>query len=229
MEIWLDTIDINIINKMNNIIPITGVTTNPAILSISKEHGFKLQMDKLLNNQCGLLAIQVLAENSDNMVNEALAIINSFGSRIVIKIPSTYEGFKAIKILKTQQIKTLATAVYEEKQALIAGLLNTNYIAPYFSRINSISNNGISKINSMLSILKINNLNSKLMVASIKTVEQLIEISKLGVHAITIPEDVILELIKENKNTNSDTLDFNKQFQENNIINNDYNTICNFL
>lgn len=225
MEIWLDTIDINTISNILEITNITGITTNPSILAESSENGFEKQINKLLSIQNGLVAIQVLGKTSEDMISQALSLYKLFGSRIVIKIPSTYEGFKAMKILTDKKIQILATAVYEEKQVLISGLLGVNYIAPYFSRINSISNNGASNISNMLNLITINKFISKLMIASIKNVEQLININILGAHAVTLPKGLIIDLITDNKNTNTDTCEFNKKFESNEIINKDFHKI----
>lgn len=228
MEIWLDTIDANTIKNILDIINITGITTNPSILAESKEDGFKKQINKLLDIQSGFVAIQVLGTTAIEITKQATALTKLFGSRIIIKIPATYEGFKAMKILLNKKIQILSTAVYEEKQVLISGLLGVNYIAPYFSRIKSINNEGTSIINNMIDLININKFSSKLMIASIKSIEQLIKISLLGSNAVTIPKELLLEFINENKNTNNDTLEFNKKFKKNKIIKEDFDKAIQF-
>ena len=215
MEIWLDTINLELIKKFTNIVDIAGVTTNPSILANSIGADIDTLTNDVLRIQSGMLAIQVLARTTEDIIKQANKITDKFGNRVVIKIPANIAGYTAISHLSKNGVNTLATAVYEEKQVLLSSIADAQYIAPYLSRINQQSSSGLDIISGMIQIIKTNSYSSKLMVAAIKSVEQLIVVSKTGVHAVTIPESVILELLADNHNTEQNIDEFAVNFQKN--------------
>ena len=215
MEIWLDTINIELIKKFTSIVNIAGVTTNPTILASSIGTDIDTLANNILQIQSGMLAIQVVARTMDEIIMQANNITTKFGNRVVIKIPANTAGYMAISHLSKNGVNTLATAVYEEKQVLLSSIAGSQYIAPYLSRINQQSSSGLDIIDGMLQIIKTNSYNSKLMIAAIKSVEQLVILSKMQAHAVTIPESVILELLADNHNTEQSIDEFDANFQKN--------------
>ncbi len=216
MEIWLDMINLELIKKISNLIPIKGVTTNPSILSQTQ---IKLEalIEHILAAQNGLLAIQVVASDFDHIVQQAEKISAINRKRIVIKIPVTMDGIKAISFLEKKNVLTLATAIFEVRQLLLAVQTKTQYAAPYLSRISDNPAIAYATIKEMLEIIAANQSDSatKLMAAAIKTNEQVITCAKLGVQAITINEAVCESLFADLNKTNESMLDFERNWKAN--------------
>jgi len=133
MEVWVDTCDAKIITSACRYNFIYGVTTNPSILARSKESHEKV-IKTLLEIQDGPIAIQITAEEADEIVKRALAL-HAFSDRIIVKVPAIEEGFIAIKRLSELGVTTMATAIFQPNQALIAALAGASYIAPYIGRM----------------------------------------------------------------------------------------------
>lgn len=125
MEIWLDTSNVDFVSYAEGL----GVTTNPTILSLSKVNPQEL-ISELLKAQKGLVVIQVLAEDTQGFYKQAKMLV-ALSDRILIKIPVTQNGIRAIYALNQEGISTLATAIFELKQAFLAFKAGANYLAPY--------------------------------------------------------------------------------------------------
>src|SRR5579863_2367346 len=133
MELWLDTIDFSLISKSVNQIGVTGITTNPSILSKSSLSA-KATIEKLLNIQQGRVAVQVTAHNHETMIDQAKKLA-SVDPRIIIKVPVTDDGLHAINALSTIGIQTMATAIFEANQVLLSAMAGATYAAPYLAKI----------------------------------------------------------------------------------------------
>lgn len=204
MELWLDTLDYELISFANKTLNITGITTNPAIIAKSSQNAVKA-ITQLLDIQHGLVAVQV-TENNDkqNMLAQA-QILSELSDRIIVKVPVTQIGLSVIKLLNDINIPTMATAIYEPRQVLLAGLAGAKYAAPYFGRIKE---NSLQTINSMQQIIKSQNLQLKLIAAAIRSVEQIISLTHLGVDAITVSANVYQLLLQDNPQTHQSLKDF---------------------
>ena len=192
MELWLDTIDFNLIEKTTNQLHITGVTTNPSILSGSPL-SVKDTITKLLQIQPGRVAVQVTASSHSDMVAQS-KMIAAISPRIIIKIPVNNEGLTAIKLLSTDSIPTMATAIFETRQVLLSAMAGATYAAPYFGRIEG---DNYAVLTDMLDIIDIYKYPLKLIVAAIKNKEQVVKVAKSGAHAITIPSDPFCAFISD--------------------------------
>lgn len=186
MHLWLDTIDEKAIAEALKCSEVAGVTTNPTILSKARDVSATLKT--LLKVQPGHLAVQVTTDTAEEIYAEAKSIA-TYSERIIIKIPVTEQGLIAMRKLKKEQIPIMGTAVLFESQAYLASLLNITYISPYFSHLE----NPVETIKKMLTILSKSQ--TKLLVASVKTLEQLLSCSQLDVEAITIKPELYQQLL----------------------------------
>ena len=191
MELWLDTVDFELIKQTNKILNITGVTTNPTIFSKSTL-GFNETINKLLDIQNGLVAVQVIADDYNGMITQAQKFY-TLSNRVIIKIPVTINGVQAINYLAKNNIPTLATAVFNTKQLLLSSNAGANYIAPYLGRIE----NCFKVLEEMINIIKINGYSIKIMGAAIRDMDYIINAVKLGIHAITLPQSAIEDLLSD--------------------------------
>lgn len=199
MEIWLDTIDINLIQKAAESNIITGVTTNPSILSQSL-HSPEVTLKQLLSIQPGYVAVQVIANDLEGMLRQARNL-SRLSDRIIVKIPVTQEGFRAMSILHGENIRTMATAIFTPEQILLSAISKATYAAPYLGRIDESIGNGLDIINTMQTIINTQQFPLKLIAAAIRTTEQVAQSAKIGVGAITLPKDVYMALLSTHKLT----------------------------
>lgn len=188
MELWLDTSDYKIIRSASDLGVLTGVTTNPSILSKVAELPETI-LKNLLEIQAGLVAVQVTQHECTAMLKQArtLAALND---RIIVKIPACDEGFKVIGLLANEGIATLATTVFETKQVVFSALLGASYVAPYLGRLPGDSNKQMAALTDMQTVIKTNNYPIKIMAAAIRSCEQFVECARLGVAAVTLPPSV---------------------------------------
>ncbi len=188
----LDTANLDQIKRAFDLYPMSGVTTNPTI--ISKEKRSFLDILKQIREIIGqdkMLHVQAVSKNADEIVKEAEYITNTIGGNIYIKVPVIPEGIKAMKILKSKEIKITATAVFTADQALMAAVAGADFVAPYVNRIDNISGNGVNVVKEIVELFKIYNLNTKVLAASFKNVQQVHEVALAGGHSVTVNADIM--------------------------------------
>jgi fructose-6-phosphate aldolase 2 len=188
----LDTANLDQIKRAFDLYPMSGVTTNPTI--ISKEKRSFLDILKGIREIIGedkMLHVQAVSKNADEIVKEAEYITNTIGGNIYIKVPVIPEGIKAMKILKSKGIKITATAVFTADQALMAAVAGADFVAPYVNRIDNISGNGVNVVKEIVELFKIYNLNTKVLAASFKNVQQVHEVALAGGQSATVNADIM--------------------------------------
>lgn len=190
MELWLDTIDFDLISKSVKQLNVTGITTNPSILA-NGSLSARSTIQKLLDIQPGRVAVQVTANEYLAMIEQAQKLAD-IDTRIIIKIPVTDNGLLAINALSRYGIQTMATAIYEANQVLLSAMAGANYAAPYLGRI---PGNSFLVLKDMLDVMALHKYPLKIIVAAIKSKAQIMQSAKLGAHAITIPGNVFHEFI----------------------------------
>ncbi len=195
MDIWLDTVDIKTISLGNKLGILKGVTTNPSLIGKS-EKSLEENLDAILKSQSGPVTAQVTAVDHSNMIEQA-ETLREFSERIIIKIPVTQEGLKAMSALSHLQFPIMATAIFTPFQALLACHVGATYIAPYFSRIK----NSLDILEGILLTLDRCDFKTEMVVASLKTPEDLDDCFHLGVDAVTLKEDLFQILIEDQSGT----------------------------
>ncbi|SFE92717.1 transaldolase family protein [Sunxiuqinia elliptica] len=193
-----DTADLSALKELYDFFPLEGVTTNPTILKLS---GMKLsaavdELKKIVGE--GMLHVQVMSQTCEDIVREAKKYKSYFdlGDNFYAKIPVMPEGFKAMRILKDSGIKVTATAIFTQQQALVASKAGADFVAPYVSRLDNISSHGIEVVSDIVKNMKEYGLNTKVLAASFKTVDQIHRVSMHGSHSATIGPDLLMQLIK---------------------------------
>lgn len=190
MELILDTANISDIEQLYSILPIDGVTTNPTIISKENKRFITLinDIDSIVGEDTPIHA-QVIGTSFREIVEEAL-FISKIRNNIYVKIPVTVNGLKAIKELKKQGIKITATAIFTAHQGFLAAKAGADYVAPYVNRLDNISADGVNTVKDLITIIDKYKLNSKVLAASFKNSQQVIELMKAGVHSVTVPPDI---------------------------------------
>lgn len=186
MELLLDTANLNEIRHCNEIYNITGVTTNPTIISREKAEFFPtIEGIREIIGEEKQLHVQVTALNFEEMVKEAETIAARLGKSTYIKIPTNEEGIKTMKYLKQNGYKVTATAIYTVQQTMVASSVDADYAAPYFNRMCNNNYDAATAISDMAALCAMYGKKTKLLAASFKNPNQIIQSLLAGAQAVT--------------------------------------------
>lgn len=197
MHLMIDDAHIEQIKKIYEFYPVDGVTTNPSILGKAGRQPFDTLTEiREFIGEDAELHVQVTARTAEGMVEDAHHILNRLGKNTFIKIPAIQEGFKAIKILVGEKIRVTATAIYTPMQAFLAAKAGASYAAPYVNRLDNLGYNGVQIAKDIHDIFQKNNFPTKVLAASFKNSQQLLELCKYGVGGATAAPEIIFALAK---------------------------------
>lgn len=197
MKLIIDDANIDKIKKIYEYYPIDGVTTNPSILAKCGRAPYEVlkEIRAFIGAEAGL-HVQAVAKDAAGMVEDAHRIVKELGENTFVKIPSVPEGFKAMKILKSEGIGITATAIYTPMQAFLAAKCGAAYAAPYINRIDNMGFDGIQVAKTIHDIFQKNNLPTEVLAASFKNSQQVLELCAYGIGSATVAPDVIEGLVK---------------------------------
>ncbi len=199
MDIWLDTTDIQLVHKAVKLGIVAGVTTNPSLIAKANRNQEEI-VDDLLHAQEGPVAIQVLATDMEEMVQQG-QMLYSLSNRLIIKIPLTQEGIESIHLLSRQGIPTMATAIFHPRQALLAALAGANYVAPYISRIEKIGENPWKVLQSISHIFHSYRMKTKILGASLQTIDHLLQCAECGISGVTVHKELFDKFVESEEHT----------------------------
>ena len=195
MELIIDSSNIEQIKELNDLLTITGVTTNPTILTKSGREAMDVVKDLCeLLSEDQLLFIQTVQTSFEGIMEEAKMISSIRNKNMYVKIPVTHEGLRAIKECKKLGIHTLATAIYTADQAFLAAMNGAEYLAPYTNRMCNYGD-GVQDVKDLIEMLRVNHMPAKVIAASFKNTYQVHELIKAGIQAVTVPCDVLYQMI----------------------------------
>lgn len=196
MKLLVDDAALGKIQNAYKIYACDGVTTNPSILA--KTGGAPYETLSAIRKFIGddMLHVQVTADTADTMIEEARTIVSKLGENTYVKIPTTSEGLKAMKLLSAEGFKITATAIYTTAQAYLAAKAGADFVAPYVNRIDNLGGDGIETVKKIQNILENNGYKTQVLAASFKNSHQVMELCEYGVGACTVAPDVIDGLIK---------------------------------
>ena len=189
MKIFIDTANIDEIRKANDWGVIDGVTTNPSLVA-KERRGFDEVVREIISTIDGPISLEVISLQSDEMIKEAVKM-SEWSQNVVIKIPMTPEGLKAVKILNAKNIKTNVTLVFSVNQAILAAKAGATYVSPFIGRLDDIGQDGMQIVRDMVTIFNIYHFKTEIIVASVRHPLHVIEAAKVGAHVATIPYNVI--------------------------------------
>jgi len=195
MKIFVDTAKIEEIRKVKEWNILDGVTTNPTLLSKTGKPWKEAALEILKEVPDKPVSLEVIATDFEGMIKEARELAK-MGDNVVIKIPFTYEGIKAVQALKAEGIKTNVTLVFSSLQALIAGKAGANYVSPFIGRIDDIAYNGMEILEEIVQIYTLYDFETEVIAASIRHVDHVKQCALLGVDIATIPFRVIEQMFK---------------------------------
>lgn len=194
MKIFIDTANLQEIQKAVSLGVIDGVTTNPSLMAKEKVEPVS-HLKEICKLVDGPISAEVLSLDADGMVKEAQELAK-ISKNIVIKIPMTDEGLKAVKILSNKNIKTNVTLIFSPLQALLAAKAGATYVSPFIGRLDDISHFGMDIIEDIKIIFDNYDIQTEIISASIRNPLHVLESAKIGAHIATIPYNVILQLTR---------------------------------
>lgn len=195
MEFVLDTADLDAIKEYDELLNVAGVTTNPTIITKSGKLP-EVVIDEILNylKPEQKFFAQAVSTDFDGIMAEARHICGLREKNNYVKIPVTRVGLKAIKAAKAEGLGVLATAVYSADVAFLAAMNGADYLAPYVNRMCNYGD-GIGQTIDLVQMLAAQGLDSKVMAASFKNVEQVHELIAAGIQSVTVPPEVVKQML----------------------------------
>ena len=194
MRFFLDTANINDIKEIYDLGIIDGVTTNPSLIAKEKRD-LKETIKEISDIVDGPISGEVISLDYESMIKEGRELAN-INSNIVVKIPMTRDGLKAVSQLSKENIKTNVTLIFSAAQALLAARAGATYVSPFLGRLDDIGFNGLSLIEEIKEIFNVHDIKTEIIAASIRNPIHIIEAAKLGADIATIPPTVLDNLIK---------------------------------
>ena len=196
MKFFIDTANVDDIRKANDMGIICGVTTNPSL--IAKEgRDFKEVIKEITSIVDGPISGEVKATTvtAEGMIEEGREIAK-IHPNMVVKIPMTVEGLKAVKVLHAEGIKTNVTLIFSAAQALLAARAGATYVSPFLGRLDDISMPGIDLINEITEIFMMHDIQTEIIAASVRNPIHVIDCAKAGADIATVPYKVLEQMTK---------------------------------
>ena len=199
MKFFIDTANLEQIKEANDLGILDGVTTNPSLMAKEGISG----KENIMNHYktiCeivdgGDVSAEVIATDFEGMIKEGEELA-ALHEQIVVKIPATKDGIKAIKYLSSKGIKTNCTLIFNVGQALLAAKAGATYVSPFVGRLDDISSDGLQLIQDIVHIFNYYGYDTQVLAASIRHTMHIVECIRIGADVVTAPLNAIMGLIK---------------------------------
>jgi transaldolase len=199
MKIFIDTADLNEIKEIASWGILDGVTTNPTLVA-QTGRSFNEIINEIFKLVNGPISLEVVSEKSDEMVKEARALVKKVSEKyrknVAIKVPMTSEGLKAVKQLKKEGIKTNVTLIFSANQALLAAKAGATFVSPFIGRLDDIGQEGMQIVEEIMEIFVNYDIETEVIVASIRHPIHVIEAARIGADIATVPPNVLRKMVK---------------------------------
>lgn len=192
MKFFLDTANVSEIKRISELGLVDGVTTNPTIIA-REGRNFKEVIQEICDSVSGPVSAEVIGLTVDEMVSEARQIAQ-WAENVVVKIPMTTEGLKAVNILSKEGIKTNVTLIFSVSQGLMAMKAGATYISPFIGRLEDIGTDAYQLIADLRHVIDLYRFETEIIAASIRSNKHVETVAKLGAHIATIPDSLFDKL-----------------------------------
>lgn len=194
MKIFIDTANFDEIKAAYEMGFVAGVTTNPSLI-VKEKRDLKEVIKQIAELVDGPVSAEVIATEAPEMVKEAHELVK-MGKNVVIKVPMTEEGLKAVSILSKEGIKTNVTLIFSANQALLAARAGATFVSPFVGRIDDMSMDGITLIEDIAEIFIMHDIKAEIIAASVRTPMHMTQCAKAGAHIATVPYKVLTASMK---------------------------------
>ncbi len=193
MQLYLDTANIQEIREAAGWGVISGVTTNPSLIA-KERRDFRAVVKEITEIVPGPISAEVLSENADDMIPEARELAR-IAPNVVIKIPMTKEGLKAVRVLSKEGVKTNVTLVFSASQGLLACLAGATYVSPFVGRLDDVSNEGMEVVTDLVMMIENYGFDTKVIAASIRHPMHVVAAARASAHIATVPFKVLEQML----------------------------------
>ena len=195
MEIYLDTANIEEIRQGAKLGIISGVTTNPSLVSQEGTADYEAVVKEICSIIPGPVSAEVLVEGVEPMIKEARKIA-AWAPNVVIKIPATTDGLEVTSALAKEKIKVNFTLCFSLNQALLGALAGAAYVSPFVGRLDDAGHDGMEVVRDIASVFDYYDLDTQVIAASIRHPEHCVAAAKAGAHIATVPYKVLMQMIR---------------------------------
>jgi len=195
MRIFLDTANIDQIKQAAKLGIISGITTNPSLVSKEKTADYQATVKEICAIISGPISVEVLVEGVAPMIEQAQQI-STWAPNIVIKIPATIEGLEVTSALAKEGIKVNFTLCFSLNQALLGALAGAAYVSPFVGRLDDIGHDGMQLVKEIVEVFQNYKLNTEVIAASIRHPLHCVAAAKAGAHIATVPYNVLMQMIR---------------------------------
>jgi transaldolase len=196
MRIFLDTANIDQIKQAAKLGIISGVTTNPSLVSKEGATDYEATIKEICSIIPGPISTEVLVEGVEPMIEQARQI-STWAPNVVIKIPATTEGLEVTSVLAKDGIKVNFTLCFSVNQALLGALAGAAYISPFVGRLDDIGQDGMQLVKDIVDIFKnYPQIHTEVIAASIRHPQHCVAAAKAGAHIATVPYNVLMQMIR---------------------------------
>ncbi len=194
MRIFLDTANIDQIRQAAKLGIISGITTNPSLMSQEGSSDYKAAIKEICSIIPGPVSAEVVTEETEVMIEQARDIA-TWAPNIVIKIPATTAGLEVISTLTKEDIKVNMTLCFSLNQALLGALAGATYVSPFVGRLDDVGHDGMELVRDIVDVFSYYDLSTEVIAASIRHPQHCVAAAKAGAHIATIPYNVLMQMM----------------------------------
>jgi len=195
MRIFLDTANIDQIKQAAKLGIISGVTTNPSLMSKEAPADYEAAVKEVCSIITGPVSAEVLVEEAGAMIEQARRI-STWAPNIVVKIPATAAGLEATSVLAKENIKINFTLCFSLNQALLGALAGATYVSPFVGRLDDAGHDGMLLVKDIVDVFKHYQFPTQVIAASIRHPQHCVAAAKAGAHIATVPYKVLMQMIR---------------------------------
>ena len=197
MKFFIDTANLDQIREANELGVLDGVTTNPSLMAkegIKGEENIRKHYQEICRITNGDVSAEVLSTDYESMIAEGREL-SELHPQIVVKVPCTRDGIRAIKYFSGEGIRTNCTLVFTSGQALLAAKAGATYVSPFVGRLDDIASNGVELVAKIVEMYSYYGYATQVLAASIRSTQHIIECMEAGADVATCPLSSILGLL----------------------------------
>jgi len=195
MRIFLDTANMDQIRQAAKLGVVSGVTTNPSLVSKEGAADYEATIKEICAIIPGPISAEVLVEGVEAMINQAREI-SKWAPNVVIKIPATTEGLEVTSALAKEEIDVNFTLCFSVNQALLGALAGAAYVSPFVGRLDDIGHDGMQLVKDLVDVFWQYELPTQVIAASIRHPQHCVAAAKAGAHIATVPYNVLMQMMQ---------------------------------